>query len=145
VVVTNGVGSATDAIAMLYLGWPVRFVECSVKGSGLFRTCLAGPAGSNFIIECCTDGYWWTLVATNHAAHGIMEFMEPMLFSDPDLIDLSCSRTGPIGPGCCRELAKRQRAAAVHDAGALDAGFSRWRRFCDPGEVAPERGASAAK
>ena len=84
VVLTNAFGPVTSAPAALYLNWPLRFVECRANNNGLFHARLVGPAGTNIVIEDCTDWPSRTPLATNHAPLGIIDFTNAMLIvTDP--------------------------------------------------------------
>ncbi len=65
---------------MLYLDWPLRFLNWQVNVNGLSESQVAGPASSNFIIQEQVQGLPWSSIATNRATSSIIEFTDPMSF-----------------------------------------------------------------
>lgn len=75
VVVSNGAGAVTSAVARLYLNAPLRFIS-SVNASGRFNSLLVGVAGSNYVVLCSTNLVNWIPVATNSSASGLINFAD---------------------------------------------------------------------
>ena len=97
-VVANGAGSVTSETARLYLDWPLRFAGWFVDSNGLFQTRLVGPAGSNYVIQGWLEGSSWISLVTNHAADGILDFSETMIYPVSDCRAKSLRRTGFTAP-----------------------------------------------
>ena len=75
VVVSNGSGAVTSAVARLYLNAPLRFVS-SASAGGRFSALLAGVAGSNYVVLCSTNLVNWSPVATNLSSGGLINFTD---------------------------------------------------------------------
>ena len=75
VVVSNGAGAVTSAVARLYLNAPLRFLN-SASAGGRFSALLAGVTGSNYVVQCSTNLVNWTPIATNSSTSGLINFTD---------------------------------------------------------------------
>ena len=79
--ITNGVGSAVSSDATLtVLSLTITNATFVTSGTGLgadgFQIQLAGPAGSNFVIQASSDLTHWVSISTNPAPAGSVSYLD---------------------------------------------------------------------
>lgn len=81
IVVSNGFGTVTSAVARLTIREPLivqlQLGEASVS-NGLFHVRVTGPVRTNYVVFSSADFRTWIPIATNWVNDGVLRFADPL-------------------------------------------------------------------